>query len=117
MPDAHDANGTPLQKGDRVLIPAVITSLRPGGGAFNVDVRTELGRGRARGNDEFYALGSDQIVKFRNAEPDPPEAEPVYFDPVTGMRPDDVLLDLPDGWKAGQFKPLITELSTELATV
>lgn len=94
----HDANGTPLQKGDRVLIPCVITSLSPCETFCNVDVRTELGRRPDGQFNTFSAINTGQLIKFRSAEPEPADSEVVYFDPVSGMRPEDidVRLDLPE---------------------
>lgn len=40
----HDRNGTPLQKGDIVLIPAVITELQAGEDFCNVSLLTVHGR-------------------------------------------------------------------------
>lgn len=40
----HDSNGTPLKKGDVVLIPAVITELHGGEDFCNVTVKTTHGR-------------------------------------------------------------------------
>jgi uncharacterized Zn ribbon protein len=41
----HDANGTELKKGDRVLVPAVVQELSGSGeGYCNITIETELGR-------------------------------------------------------------------------
>ena len=69
----HDANGTPLQKGDRILIPGIITSLNPVEDFCNVAVETVLGRRPDGLKEMFHAINTAQLVKFRNAEPDPPE--------------------------------------------
>lgn len=94
----HDANGTPLQKGDRVLIPCVITQLSPCETFCNVDVRTELGRRPDGQVNTFSAINTAQLIKFRSAEPEPAEVGDVYFDRSTGLRPEDieVNLDLPE---------------------
>lgn len=65
----HDANGTPLKVGDKVIIPGVITNLCAGNPDYcNVDVETTLGR-RPDGNKEhFSAINTAQIVKVASAE-------------------------------------------------
>lgn len=48
----HDRNGTPLQKGDVVLVPAVITALQAGEDYCNVSLQTVSGR-RPDGSKEY----------------------------------------------------------------
>lgn len=64
----HDANGTALKKGDRVLIPAVITDLSPGEDFCNVSLETTLGR-RPDGNKErLSAINTAVLVKASSEE-------------------------------------------------
>lgn len=63
----HDANGTPLKKGDRVLIPAEIVDLSPGEEFCNVSLETAYGR-RPDGNKErISAINTGVLIKFANA--------------------------------------------------
>jgi hypothetical protein len=50
----HDRNGTPLKKGDLVLIPAVITELQAGEDYCNVSLQTVSGR-RPDGLKEYIS--------------------------------------------------------------
>jgi len=61
----HDANGTPLKVGDRVMIPCVIIDLCQGTPDYcNVGVETTLGR-RPDGQKEiFRAINTAQLVKL-----------------------------------------------------
>ncbi len=86
----HDANGTPLRKGDRVLIPGIITELSVSDEYCNVNVETELGRRPDGVKETFHAINTAQLIKFRNTEPEPPKTDVTYFDPKTGMRPEDL---------------------------
>lgn len=108
----HDANGTPLRKGDRVLIPGIITNLKTKENFCNVEVQTELGRRPDGQRDTLHALNTAQLIKFHNVNPDQqaiedpcsdplvgfsPETDQaqqvtdnVYFDPKTGMKPEDL---------------------------
>jgi hypothetical protein len=59
----HDANGHALKVGDKVLIPAEITSLSAGEDFCNVSVKTTLGR-RPDGNKEtMSAINTGVLVK------------------------------------------------------
>ena len=59
----HDANGTPLKKGDKVLIPAVITDLSSGEDYCNVSIETTIGR-RPDGNKErISAINTGVLIK------------------------------------------------------
>lgn len=61
----HDANGTPLKKGDVVMIPCVITGLCDGEEYCNVSVETQYGR-RPDGNKEtFSAINTAQVVLLK----------------------------------------------------
>lgn len=57
----HDRNGTPLQKGDVVLIPAVITELNGGEDHCNVSVLTEHGR-RPDGAKEYFGAINTAVM-------------------------------------------------------
>jgi hypothetical protein len=64
----HDANGHPLKKGDKVLIPAVITDLSPGEDYCNVTLKSTLGR-RPDGNQEsFSGINTAVLVKVASDE-------------------------------------------------
>jgi hypothetical protein len=65
----HDANGTQLNVGDKVLIPCVIKSLSVGTPDYcNVSVETTLGR-RPDGNKEsFSAINTAQLVKMSGGD-------------------------------------------------
>jgi hypothetical protein len=60
----HDANGTPLNVGDKVLIPATITSLRPSDEYCNVAVETDLGRRPDGAKERFSGINTALMVKF-----------------------------------------------------
>ncbi len=63
----HDANGTPLKKGDSVLIPAEIVDLSPGEEFCNVSLETAYGR-RPDGNKErISGINTGVLIKFANA--------------------------------------------------
>lgn len=58
----HDRNGTPLKKGDVVLIPAVITELNGGEEFCNVSVETEHGRRPDGAKEYFGAINTAVLV-------------------------------------------------------
>lgn len=60
----HDKNGTPLQKGDTVLIPAVITDLHETEDYCNVGVETVHGRRPDGAKERFSAINTAVMVKF-----------------------------------------------------
>lgn len=61
----HDANGTKLEVGDRVMIPAVVTGLCEGTADYcNVTVQTALGRRPDGAKDSFSAINTGQLVKL-----------------------------------------------------
>lgn len=65
----HDVNGTPLKKGDHVLIPCVITDLSDGTEEFcNVDVETEFGRRPDGRTEKFSAINTGQIILLRRKD-------------------------------------------------
>lgn len=64
----HDANGTPLQKGDKVLIPAVITQLSEQEDFCNVTIETTLGRRPDGAKEHVSAINTGVLVKVANAE-------------------------------------------------
>lgn len=59
----HDANGTELKVGDKVIIPGVITDLCPGADHCNVRVETTLGRRPDGEKSGFSSINTAQIVK------------------------------------------------------
>lgn len=64
----HDANGTKLEVGDRVLIPAEITSLSIGTADYcNVAIKSTLGR-RPDGQRETMSLNTGVLVKASGAD-------------------------------------------------
>lgn len=60
----HDANGTPLNVGDKVLIPAVITELHPGDDYCNISVETTLGRRPDAMKERLSGINTGVLVKF-----------------------------------------------------
>lgn len=63
----HDANGTQLKVGDKVLIPAVIRDLCPNADYCNVTVVSTLGR-KPDGATETITLNTAVLVKASSAE-------------------------------------------------
>lgn len=59
----HDANGRPLAKGDRVLIPATITQLSPGEDYCNVSVESELGRRPDGAKERISAINTGVLLR------------------------------------------------------
>ena len=64
----HDANGTPLKKGDKVMIPCVIAELGPDEDYCNVRLETTLGRKPDGQKETFYAVNTAQVVKISGAD-------------------------------------------------
>lgn len=64
----HDVNGHPLKKGDKVLIPAVITDLSPGEDYCNVSVETTIGRRPDGSKERISAINTDVMVKVASEE-------------------------------------------------
>jgi hypothetical protein len=60
----HDANGTKLEKGDRVIIEAVIESLSPSEEFCNVSLATVLGRRPDDAKEHICAINTAVIVKM-----------------------------------------------------
>lgn len=63
----HDANGTPLSKGDKVLIEAVITDLNPTEEYCNVSVETTRGRRPDNKPERISAINTGVLVKLAGA--------------------------------------------------
>lgn len=63
----HDRNGTPLNVGDEVLIPAVITELQPGEEFCNVTLKTVSGRRPDKQKETISAINTGVLVKFAQA--------------------------------------------------
>ena len=62
----HDANGTRLMVGDKVMIPCEITALHEteGEGFCNVKVQTLLGRRPDGAKESFSSINTNQLVKL-----------------------------------------------------
>lgn len=59
----HDANGTKLEVGDKVMIPAVITELYATEDYCNVAVETTLGRRPDGQKERFSSINTGVLVK------------------------------------------------------
>ncbi|MGB7158549.1 MAG: hypothetical protein WBD40_10820 [Tepidisphaeraceae bacterium] len=64
----HDANGTELKVGDRVVIPGVVKSVSPGADYCNVQVETTLGRRPDGQKESFSAINTAQLVKVSGGD-------------------------------------------------
>lgn len=64
----HDRNGTPLKKGDLVMIPAIITELSPNEDYCNVTVKTLDGR-RPDGKEETISAINTAVMVLANKAP------------------------------------------------
>ena len=65
----HDANGTKLNVGDKVMIPGEITQLCEGTADYcNVTVQTTLGRRPDGQKESFSAINTAQLVKVSGGE-------------------------------------------------
>ena len=64
----HDANGHPLKVGDKVLVPAVITSLGGGEEYCNVGIETTLGRRPDGLKEKMSAINTAVLVKVSGDE-------------------------------------------------
>lgn len=62
----HDANGTPLKKGDLVLIPAIIKELYATEEFCNVSLVTTLGRRPDGSKETIGAINTGVMIKFQN---------------------------------------------------
>lgn len=58
----HDRNGTPLQKGDVVLIPAVIKELHGGEEFCNVSLESLHGRRPDGLKETFYSINTGVVL-------------------------------------------------------
>ncbi len=63
----HDRNGTQLQLGDTVLIPAVITQLNGSEDYCNVSLETVDGRRPDGAKEQFYAINTGVVTLLRKA--------------------------------------------------
>ncbi len=59
----HDANGTLLKVGDRVLIPAIIKRLDIGEEFCNVSLETTLGRRPDKAKESISAINTGVLIK------------------------------------------------------
>lgn len=64
----HDRNGTPLQEGDVVLIPARILDLHAGEEYCNVDLETIHGRRPDQAKERISAINTGVLVLHQRAE-------------------------------------------------
>lgn len=64
----HDANGKLLQKGDVVLIPAVITELQPGEDFCNVSVESVFGRRPCPAKERIYAINTGVMLRYNQTD-------------------------------------------------
>lgn len=58
----HDKNGTPLKKGDVVLIPAVVKDLQAGDEYCNVSLESVHGRRPDGLKETVYAINTGVLV-------------------------------------------------------
>ena len=65
----HDANGTPLVKGDRVIIEATITELSAQEDFCNVSLETVLGRRPDGAKEHVCAINTGVLVKLPTKTP------------------------------------------------
>lgn len=76
----HDRNGTPLAKGDKVLIEATITELHPTEDYCNVSLETVYGRKPDGQKETISALNTAVLEKWEDdeeeTENETPQAEP-----------------------------------------
>lgn len=64
----HDANGTPLKKGDTVLIPAVITDLTARDGYCDASLDFVRGRHPDGMKVSIHAINTGVLVKVMSKE-------------------------------------------------
>ena len=65
----HDANGTELKVGDKVIIPCVVTALHTDGDDFcNVSVDSLTGRRPDNLKEHFGCINSGILVKISGTE-------------------------------------------------
>lgn len=64
----HDRNGTPLKKGDVVLIPAVITELHATEDYCNVSLQSLYGRRPDDAKEYFGAINTGVMVLHESLE-------------------------------------------------
>jgi hypothetical protein len=65
----HDANGTLLKVGDKVLIPATITNLSDSTEDYcNVSLETTLGRRPDGQKEHFSSINTAQVVKVSGGD-------------------------------------------------
>jgi hypothetical protein len=59
----HDANGSKLNVGDKVMIPCEITQLHGGEDYCNVDMKTTIGRRPDGEKEQICAINTGCMVK------------------------------------------------------
>lgn len=67
----HDAKGRPLAKGDRVLIPAIITQLYETEDYCNVNLETEAGRRPDGAKETVNAINTGVIYRNNQGDENP----------------------------------------------
>lgn len=63
----HDANGTPLNKGDVVYIPAIITELQATEDYCNVTIESVLGRKPDGAKERISAINTGVLILHQKA--------------------------------------------------
>ncbi len=63
----HDANGTPLKKGDKVMIPATIIEVYPTEDYCNVTLQGTLER-RPDNHKETMTMNTASMIKVADAD-------------------------------------------------
>lgn len=66
----HDRNGTPLYKGDVVMIPAVVTDMQATNDYCNVSLETVNGRRPDGAKEKIYAINTGVLVLSERAKAD-----------------------------------------------
>lgn len=64
----HDHNGTPLKKGDKVFVPAIITELHPTEEFCNVALESVYGRRPDGMKERLYAINTGVLVLSEKAD-------------------------------------------------
>lgn len=64
----HDVNGTPLKKGDIVLVPMRITDLGGGEDFCNVGLESVHGRRPDGAKERMSAINTGVVVKYADAD-------------------------------------------------
>lgn len=65
----HDANGTKLEVGDRVFLPAVVTHLSPSEEFCNVSIESVVGRRPDGDKETISSINTGVLVKDLSVAP------------------------------------------------